>query len=146
MEDSLKVQRQSGNRSLLAVAILALSATAAVHAQEKVGTQLSPKEPLRQFVVLLKRGPNWIPGKSGSEQPLLKHAKYLKDLMDKGSLQFAGPFLDDSGGLILLKAADESEARRIATHDPAVVEGILEPDIHPFEIAFDAATGKSPFK
>ena len=145
-EDPLKVQRNSGNRTLLAVAILALSATAAVVGQERVGTQVSTKEPLHQFVVLLKRGPNWIPGKSASEQPLQNHGKYLKDLMDKGSLQFAGPFLDDSGGLVLLNAANESEARRIATHDPGVVAGILEPDIRPFEIAFDAATGKSPFK
>jgi hypothetical protein len=66
----------------------------------------------------------------------LKHGKYLKDLLVIGSLQFAGPFLDDSGGLILLNAADESEARRIAAHDPAVIEGILKPDIHPIRIAF----------
>jgi uncharacterized protein YciI len=94
----------------------------------------------------LKRGPNWIPGKSVSEQPLSKHGRYLQELMDKGALQLAGPFLDDSGGFILLNAADESEARRIVAHDPGVTAGTLEADIHAVGIAFDAATGKSPFK
>jgi len=139
-------QRQIGNRNLLVVVIPALSANASVYAQEKVGSHVSSKEPLPQFIVILKHGPNWIPGKSASEQPLSKHGKYLKDLMDAGSLQFAGQFLDDSGGMVLLNAANESEARRIATHDPGVVAGILAPVIHPFIIAFDAATGKSPFK
>ena len=146
MNDSSKFQTHSRKQGLLAVVIVALSATAAVTAQEKPGSQVSPREPQRQFVILLKHGPNWIPGKSVSEQPLLKHGRYLQELMDKGALQLAGPFLDDSGGFILLNAANESEARRIIAHDPGVKEGILEADIRAVGIAFDAATGKSPFK
>jgi uncharacterized protein YciI len=146
MNDSSKVQRHSRTRTLLAFVILAISTTAAVDAQQKPGSQVSPKQSQRQFVVLLKHGPNWIPGKSVSEQPLTKHGRYLQELMDKGALQLAGPFLDDSGGFILLNAADESEARRIVDHDPGVTAGILEADIHAVGIAFDAATGKSPFK
>lgn len=137
---------QAGIRSLLVSAIIVISSTTIAGAQDKAGSLSSPHEQPRQFVVLLKRGPNWIPGKSVSEQPLQKHGRYLKELMAKGSLQFAGPFLDDSGGLILLNAKDASEARQIAEHDPAVVGGILEPEIRPFRIMFDAATGKSPFK
>jgi hypothetical protein len=100
---------------------------------------------LHQYVVLIKHGPKWIPGKSVAEQPLLEHGKYLKELMDKGSLQIAGVFLDDSGGLIILNAADEAEARRITAHDPGVIAQIIEAEIRPIQIAFDAATGKSPF-
>jgi uncharacterized protein YciI len=101
--------------------------------------------PLHQYVVLMKHGPKWIAGKSVAEQPLLEHGKYLKELMDKGSLQLAGAFLDDSGGLIILNAADDAEARRITEHDPGVIAQIIEPEIRPIQIAFDAATGKSPF-
>jgi uncharacterized protein YciI len=104
-----------------------------------------PAQPPRQYVVLIKRGPKWIAGKSAAEQPLLEHGKYLKALMDKGSLQLAGLFLDDSGGLIILNAADDADARRIAEHDPGVIAQIIEPEIHPFLIAFEASTGKSPF-
>jgi uncharacterized protein YciI len=102
-------------------------------------------QPLHQYLVLMKRGPKWLAGKSVAEQPLLEHGKYLKELMDKGSLQLAGPFSDDSGGFVILNAADDADARRITEHDPGVITQILEPEIRPIRIAFDAATGKSPF-
>ena len=117
--------------------IVALAAAMAVTAQD---------QPKHQYIVLIKHGPKWLPGKSVAQQPLLNHGKYLQALMEKGQLQFAGAFLDDSGGLYLLNAADESEARRIAENDPGVRDQIIEAEIRPIQIAFDAATGKSPFK
>jgi len=102
--------------------------------------------PSKQYLVLLKRGPQWAAGKSAGEQALGNHGRYLQEQMTKGALQLAGPFLDDSGGLILYNARDEPEARAIAEHDPGVVAGILAIDsIRPFYLAFDAASGKSPF-
>jgi uncharacterized protein YciI len=126
-------------RHILAL-IVALSLAIAASAQEP------PQKPLNQYIVLIKHGPKWLPGKSVAQQPLLSHGKYLHALMEKGKLQFAGAFLDDSGGLYLLNAADESEARRIAENDPGVLAQIIEAEIRPIQIAFDAATGKSPFK
>jgi uncharacterized protein YciI len=100
-----------------------------------------------QYVVLLKRGPNWIPNKPASEQPLSNHGRYLNEQMSKGVLLIAGPFLDDSGGLILYRGRDEAEVRAIAEHDPGVINQILAVEfIRPFQVAFDAATGKSPFE
>jgi len=102
--------------------------------------------PSKQYVVLVKRGPRWVAGKSVEEQALGNHGRYLQEQMTKGALQLAGRFLDDSGGLILYNARDEPEARAIAEHDPGVVAGILAIDsIRPFDLAFDAASGKSPF-
>jgi len=102
--------------------------------------------PSKQFVVLLKRGPNWVAGKPSGQQALQKHGRYLQEQMTKGALQLAGPFLDDSGGLVLYRASNEAEVRAIAEHDPGVVDGILAVDsIRPFYLAFDVATGKTPF-
>jgi uncharacterized protein YciI len=102
--------------------------------------------PSKQYVVLLKRGPKWVAGKPAGEQALGNHGRYLQEQMTKGALQLAGPFLDDSGGLILYNARDEAEVRAIAEHDPGVVAGILAVEsIRPFQLAFDAASGKSPF-
>ena len=102
--------------------------------------------PSKQYVVLLKRGPKWLAGKPAAEQALGKHGRYLQEQMTKGALQLAGPFLDDSGGLVLYNARDEVEVRAISEHDPGVVEGILAVEsIRPFYVAFDAASGKSPF-
>lgn len=100
----------------------------------------------KQYVVLVKPGPKWVPGKPAEEQGLGSHARYLQAQMTKGVLQWAGEFLDNTGGLILYKARDEAEARGIAEHDPGVVAGILAVGwIRPFDQAFDAASGKSPF-
>jgi uncharacterized protein len=100
-----------------------------------------------QYIVLLKRGPKWIPNKSFREQPLLEHGHYLNQQMQNGKLQLAGPFLDSTGGLVVYNAKDDTEARAIAEHDPGIVSQVLQVDsIHPFLIAFDAATGKSPFQ
>ena len=102
--------------------------------------------PSKQYIVLLKRGPSWVAGKPAGEQALGKHGRYLQEQMTKGALQLAGPFLDDSGGLVLYQARDEAEVRAIAEHDPGVEDGILAVEsIRPFYLAFDAATGKSPF-
>jgi uncharacterized protein YciI len=104
--------------------------------------QPSPK----QYVVLLKRGPKWVADKPAGEQALGNHGRYLQGQMTKGALQLAGPFLDDSGGLVLYNAKDEADVRAIAEHDPGVVNGILAVEsIRPFYLAFDAASGKSPF-
>ena len=104
-------------------------------------------DPNNQYLVLLKRGPKWLPNKGAAEQPLLNHGHYLNDQMSRGVLQLAGPFLDDSGGLVLYNTRNEAEARSIAEHDPGVIDQILAIEsIRPFRIAFDAATGKSPFK
>jgi uncharacterized protein YciI len=103
-------------------------------------------QPSKQYVVLLKRGPKWVAGKPAGEQALGNHGRYLQEQMTKGALQLAGRFLDDSGGLILYNARDEAEARAIAEHDPGVADGILAVEsIRPFDLAFDAASGKSPF-
>jgi uncharacterized protein YciI len=67
--------------------------------------------------------------------------------MAKGTLRLAGPFLDDSGGLIVYNGRDEAEVRALTERDPGILDQILEVDsIRPFEIAFDAATGKTPFQ
>ena len=119
--------------------LLCILATLAVGAQE---TPTSSSH----FAVVLERGPNWLPGKTASQQPLGEHGRYLHRLMVNGKLVLAGPFLDDQGGFVLLKADNLAEAQQIANQDPAVRNGILKPTVHPFSIAFDSATGTSPFK
>jgi uncharacterized protein YciI len=120
------------------VRVLAIFAVLAVVAHSQ--------SPSKQFLVLLKHGPKWVEGKPVAEQALGNHGRYLQEQMTKGALQLAGPFLDDSGGLILYNARDQAEARAIAEHDPGVVAGILAVEsIRPFSVAFDAASGKSPF-
>lgn len=84
-----------------------------------------PKAPKSTFLVIYKPGPAWMVGKSVAEQPLKEHGRYLISLYATGSLKFAGPFLDDTGGAAAFEAADEAEAKAIVEKDPAVVSGVF---------------------
>lgn len=46
------------------------------------------------------------------------HREYLKTLLDSGKLVGSGPWVDDSGALIIYEAADEAEARALIAADP----------------------------
>jgi uncharacterized protein YciI len=99
----------------------------------------------KYFFIIYKRGPKWIPGKSVWEQSLLHHTRFLQQLLDQGKLEFAGPFLDDSGGVAVLTFSGEAEAKEILSQEPAILEGIFEAELHPFQFTFDSATGSSDF-
>ena len=83
-------------------------------------------------------------GKPLSEQPLQAHVKYLIELYRAEILRFAGPFADDSGGAALLEVDSEEEARKIASQDPAVTEGVLVYQLHPWQlIPWERYVGKA---
>ncbi len=72
------------------------------------------------YLVIYRPGPGWITGKPLAEQPLNGHGKYLLSLYVKGVLKFAGPFLDNSGGALVVECANEGEANGVVAEDPAV--------------------------
>jgi uncharacterized protein YciI len=86
----------------------------------------------RTYLVVYKPGPNFLPGKPLKEQPLTEHGRYLLGLHVKGSLKFAGPFLDDAGGAAVFEAADDDEARAVVAADPPVVSGVFVAELHPW--------------
>lgn len=45
---------------------------------------------------------------------------------ESGKLVIGGPFLDDSGGMMVLRADSMEEAEQIANADPAVQSGLLK--------------------
>jgi uncharacterized protein YciI len=53
------------------------------------------------------------------------HRQYLTGLRERGQLAVAGPFTDDSGGLIVYEAATREEAERILQGDPFHQNGIF---------------------
>ena len=81
------------------------------------------------FAVIYSPGKNWIDGKSIFEQPLDGHVAYVKSLNEDGTVLLAGPFRDDDGGLTILQAESDEEARLIIDEDPDVRAGILRADV-----------------
>ena len=53
------------------------------------------------------------------------HRQYLASLKDAGRLAASGPFLDDSGALIIYEAATKEEAEEILRGDPFHQNGIF---------------------
>ena len=58
------------------------------------------------------------------------HVEFLNGLNARGSLKFAGPFLDGEhkscGSLVVIEAADLQEARQIFAGDPYAKAGLFQ--------------------
>lgn len=66
-----------------------------------------------------------------------RHFAYLQELSQRGLLLLAGPCLDDGGfGIGIFKTTDAGEAQRFAADDPAVVAGLMRPELHPVRLSF----------
>jgi uncharacterized protein YciI len=67
-----------------------------------------------------------------------EHFAYWKSEFAKGTLLFGGPVLDPKGvfGVLVIEAATEEEARRIASSDPSVKGGVNRIEVAPMRVAF----------
>ena len=54
-----------------------------------------------------------------------EHRVYLKQLVDEGKLLMAGPFEDESGGLIVFEAVDQAEVEGMMANDPFTINGVF---------------------
>jgi uncharacterized protein YciI len=65
-----------------------------------------------------------IPDKKVTEDIIKKHIDHLKDLDENGQLVLAGPFLDRTGGMVIIKAASFELAKKIVESDPFITNGV----------------------
>lgn len=86
------------------------------------------------FVIFYRRGPAWAEGKSVFEQPLQEHLAYMQGLKKQSILILGGPFTDDMGGLIVVAAGSSHEANAIFSNDPAVQDGVMIAEAHPWKM------------
>ncbi len=54
------------------------------------------------------------------------HREYLGTLLENGQLYESGPFVDDSGALLIYDAADVAEVQELLANDPYTPSGIIE--------------------
>ncbi len=110
------------------LALVLINSTWQVRAEETVQSAAKTT-----YLVVYQRGPAWV-GNTLAEQKLDAHGKYMLDLYEKGALKFAGPFLDDSGGAVVLEAADEASVKALVASDPAVKQGTFVSTIRPWSL------------
>jgi uncharacterized protein YciI len=86
------------------------------------------------FAICYRRGPAWFAGKTVFEQPLGEHLQYMRTLSAAKTLVFGGPFSDDSGGLVIVDVTDAQQAHDIVRNDPAVRDGVMVAEAHPWKL------------
>ena len=114
---------------LLALAFLFLLPAAAPGQPSVPAEAQAADRPVELFVVIYRPGPAWQAGRPMSEQGLLPHGLYYRELLDAGRVQAGGGFVGSDGGLAILRAADLAEARAIVAADPAVTSGIFAAEL-----------------
>jgi uncharacterized protein YciI len=110
-------------------AVLALAAAAAA------APSLAPAQgaPPTYFVLTHSPGPRWDHAKGFHDQPgLEQHLGYMGGFADKGRIVMGGPFLDNSGGMMIFDVATIEAARSIAEGDPTVKSGLLTVTVKPW--------------
>jgi uncharacterized protein len=70
----------------------------------------------KYYVIFLHR----VPERPLSPEVVDHHAAHLAELDDNGKLVMAGPLVERSGGLIVLRTESAAEAMAIAEEDPLV--------------------------
>lgn len=75
--------------------------------------------------------------KKARDETRPRHREYLAGMRDQGKLIMAGPFADDSGGMVVYEAADEAEVRSWVAADPYYQAGVMgDLDVAEWQVVF----------
>ena len=87
---------------------------------------MSDQKPPVYFVLLHSPGERWTPNVSFREQPgIMEHVQFMSSIMQNKQLVMGGPFLDNSGGIMIIRSESLEAARELANTDPTVKNGLL---------------------
>jgi len=98
---------------------------------------MSQSRPDIRYIIIHRPGPKWVEGVDFRDQPgVMQHVEYFQKVRSEGKLAFGGPFLDNSGGMMIPAAGlDEEQVTRIAAADPTVKNGLVTFEIRPWLVA-----------
>jgi uncharacterized protein YciI len=63
------------------------------------------------------------------------HYQYLKQAVEKQIVLLAGPCLDETFGVVVLRARSEEEARQFMLNDPSVQSNVMMAELHPMKVS-----------
>ena len=121
-------------RLLTVCAAVVLSSALAFYA---AGPAQSEGRRQPNVVIIHHPGPNWKAGVPYGEQDGLQaHIEHYRKLFESGQLLMGGPFLDESGGMMVsTEGASIDDLKAFAADDPAVKSGLLTADVKPWFVA-----------
>lgn len=88
----------------------------------------------RYVMALLRTGPNRDIDSATAAELQRAHLDNITRMAEEGDLLLAGPFLDDGDirGIYVFDVETVEEARELTETDPAIREGLLEMELHPW--------------
>jgi uncharacterized protein YciI len=109
--------------------VLALAAAAAASPALAAAGDAPPTN----FVLAHAPGPAGDHAKSFRDQPGIgQHIGYWSGYADKRQVVLGGPFLDNSGGMMILDVPTPEAAHALAAADPGVASGLLAVTVKPW--------------
>jgi uncharacterized protein YciI len=89
------------------------------------------------FIYVLKLVGERTPEKLSDvdEAVVNEHFEYLRKGLSDGLVRLAGRCLDGEFGIVIFKADSRERAMQFMKSDPAVKNGVMEAELHPFRIA-----------
>jgi len=69
------------------------------------------------------------------EQAMEAHFEYLKQATADGVLVLAGPCLDETIGVVVIRAENDEVARTFMLNDPSVRSNVMMGELHPMKIS-----------
>jgi uncharacterized protein len=63
------------------------------------------------------------------------HFEYLKQATLEGKVVLAGPCLDETFGVVVLRAENDDMAREFMLNDPSVKNNVMMAELHPMKIS-----------
>lgn len=88
------------------------------------------------FTIRPARGDAFFEAATAEEEAAMSaHFQYLKQALADGILLMAGPCLDRTFGVGLLRFETEDAARAFMQNDPSVKAGVQQLELHPFKLS-----------
>lgn len=69
------------------------------------------------------------------ESAMAAHFEYLKKEIAEGSVILAGPCLDETFGIVIFRADNETAAQTFMHADPSVKANVMMAELHPMRIS-----------
>jgi uncharacterized protein YciI len=92
----------------------------------------------KPYIYLLRLDPKFLTESNWTEADqaaVQAHFVRLVRMTEDGTLAHAGRSISDTPiGVVILEAASDEEAKRIAETDPAVVKGVMTAEVFPYEV------------
>lgn len=97
------------------------------------------KKPQVYYVLFHSPGEKWVDTLQFNQQPgVMEHVQYMATFLESRKLVMGGPFLDNSGGMMIYMCEKKEDAEKIANEDPSVKKGLLKVQVKPWLAAMSS--------